>query len=163
MVSSPLTAEEDDFVAGGHIRNVGHVNDGLIHADAPDERGTLAADKQAEAIAELAIKAVGISRGDECKAHGLGGDEGSVVADDCAGLDGSHADYLRFPTEHGAQFAASLVEGDGFRGREGGIVFGDQSIEREARAHQGFHSVARGKLGDFVGLAGEQCGRSCQR
>ena len=33
-----LTAEEDDFVAGGYVGNVGDVDDGLIHADASDER-----------------------------------------------------------------------------------------------------------------------------
>ena len=157
-----LAADEDDFVAGGYIGNVGDVNDGLIHADAPDERGTLTAHKQAEAIAELAIEAVGISHSDECETHGLGGDECAVVSDDGAGRDGSHTDYLRFPTEYGSQFVASLAERDGFRGRESGIVFGNKSIEREARAHHGFHFVACSERRDLVSLSGKKCCRCCR-
>ena len=56
----------------------------------PTSGRTLTAHQQTEAVAELAIEAVGISYGDERKAHGLGGDEGAVVADDRAGRDGSH-------------------------------------------------------------------------
>ena len=129
----------------------------------PTSGRTLAADKQAEVIAELAIEAVGISRGDKRETHGLGGDEGSVVADDGAGRDGSHADDLRFPTEHGSQFAASLAERDGLCGRECGIVLGNESVERKAGTHQGFHFVARGKRRDLVGLAGKQVLPCCRR
>ena len=53
-------------------------------------RRALAAHQQAEAVAETAVEAVAVSSRDEREAHGLGGDEGSVVADCRAGRNGAH-------------------------------------------------------------------------
>ena len=86
-----LRAEKDDFVAVCYAGNVAHVKNNLIHADAAHERGALAANQKTEVIAERARKTVAVAGGDEREAHGLGCNEGCVVADGCAGWNCSDA------------------------------------------------------------------------
>src|SRR5579859_3333938 len=96
-----LLADQHDFVAGCNAGNVGNVEDRLIHADASDERRTLAADKDTEVISQLTIETVRVPRRNECEPHRLRGDKRAVVADGRAGSNGSHADDPGFPAKHG--------------------------------------------------------------
>jgi hypothetical protein len=82
--------------------------------------------KQAEAVAEAAVEAVGVAHGDQREAHGLGGHKGAVVADHRAGGNAAHAgDGCRLPTENRLQAMA----GGGYRPAEssGGVEIRDRS------------------------------------
>ena len=146
-----LGAENDDFVAGLDAGNLRHVEHNLVHADAADERRAFAADQQAEAVAKPAIETVGVARGDEREAHGLGGDKGAVVADYRSGRNIAHADHARFPGEDGLEVGA----GGGQRSvadrlAEGRIETRNDAVERQAGAKHGLQAVARGEVDDAV-------------
>ena len=92
-----------------------------------------------------AVEAVGVAGSNEGEAHGLGGDEGAVVADDGAGRDGANAETTDFQLRTGAGRQARLGERRRAGGSKGGSNAGSEAVEGKAGAHQGLHGVARGQ------------------
>jgi hypothetical protein len=107
---APLRAEHDDFVSGLDSGDFGDIEDSLIHADAAHDWCALTAHKQGETVAEPAIEAISVSGGDKCETHGLGGDEGAVVADGGSRWDIAHGDDPGLPGEYRSELLTGFDE-----------------------------------------------------
>lgn len=81
MRSSPLAADEDNFVADLHIRNVGDIDHALVHADAADDLAALAVNEHFCVVAHHAHPAVGVADRERCDDVAFFGGVGAAVAD----------------------------------------------------------------------------------
>ncbi len=142
-----LAAEEDDFVAGRGGWNVGYVDDGLVHGDAADDGGSLAVDEDRSAIGECAVEPVRVANGEQGDAHGFGGDEGAVIADDLAGREVADAYDAGLPGEDGLELRADGRGCCGFVGKK----LRRMAVESQAWPGDGLEVVMRAEIGELAG------------
>ena len=147
---SGLRSNNCNFVAGFDAGDPGHVEDCMVHADAADKGSALAADEETEAVTEGAVESVGVAHRNQREPHGLSGSEGSVVADDSAGGNGTDAHDGGLPGEHGLELRVSRSEGWRLREFEGRVEAGRDAVEREAGAQHRFHPMTGGDGYDCI-------------
>lgn len=115
-----LAAEEDDFVAGLHIGNVGDVGHAHVHADAAPDGRAVPVDEDMREVRDGAVIAVVIADGEDDDARRMCCLIGAAVADDRSRRDGFDLCDDRFPCEGGAEidvFAEEFGADIAFGGR----------------------------------------------
>jgi len=138
-----LLADDDDGIAGCRgLRQIGGVDEDLVHGDAPEDGAALAMDEDAGiAAADRAGQAIGIANGDGGDA-GMGlaaGEEGAAVGDAITGRDVADEGDPAFEAEDGLEDVLPFLD-RGF------------SEEGESGADEG--GVAAGKS-EKAGAVGE--------